>query len=205
MFGNNFSETNRIRLFLATQVPPKVILALSEAQDNFRKLKVKASWVRRENMHITLKFLGDIAPDTTSSLIHSMTSVGKRSSQFNIAPDKITLYPDESKPRILAVVFNDSEGQMAQLHQNIEDALVRQGIAKDSRSFTPHLTLGRFKLTKKDAALSQAVQTQKKLTCGSFGVDTFQLVHSQLTVNGPIYTPIEEFTLADDPSDLNES
>ncbi len=176
-----------IRLFTALPLPEDVrgrFAALSGGIPSAR-------WVPAENMHITLRFLGEVNEDMAAEIELALRRI--EAPALEIAIDGVGHFGHGRKIRsVWAAVASNSA--LVELHQRIERALVAIGLAPESRKFVPHVTLARFRPLS-GAQLTDFMTGHGNLRAGPFTVDRFHLYVSHLTHRGPEYEPIAEYPL----------
>lgn len=187
-----------LRLFVAISVPPEVLNILTDIQRRFKKLELDAKWVKPENIHLTLKFLGP-----TSQVAQIKQALAKAvGNEFVLSLSGAKVFPSLEKPRILAVDLQTPCDPLDQLHKKIEEHLAPLGFAPESRPFAPHLTLARIKSGKNKNLLVQPLNSIGHVA--SFKVKSVQLYQSRLTQEGATYTVLEAFALTSGPRSQTE-
>jgi 2'-5' RNA ligase len=192
-----------LRTFIALDIPSSVVKAITVIQNRFKSLGLHASWVRPGNIHLTLKFLGDIDPNQVPGIRDKITAVLAPLAPLEVSLDRVGVFPDLKRPRVLWLGLKDEQGVLKTLQSGIEQALAGAGFPADLRPFSPHLTLARIKSPKGiksqrgipelkhelDALLSEGIAPNP------FHAGSIQLVESQLTPKGSIYTVLANFKL----------
>ncbi|HET6648344.1 MAG TPA: RNA 2',3'-cyclic phosphodiesterase, partial [Pyrinomonadaceae bacterium] len=105
----------------------------------------QASWIREENIHLTLKFLGEIQTSRLINLSNAAARAAKESDPFQIALAETGVFPKHGIPRVLWIGVKDESGRLAELYTRLEDECSREGFARDDRPFHPHLTIARLR------------------------------------------------------------
>ncbi|MBW2999338.1 RNA 2',3'-cyclic phosphodiesterase [Candidatus Woesearchaeota archaeon] len=172
-----------MRLFIAVQVPESVKKELMQFQE---KINVKIKFVKE--FHLTLKFLGEIPENNVEEIKENLRKVQFES--FNISLDKIGFFPNEDYIRVVWVGLSPVD-KINELQQKVDSAL---NLGKEKK-FHPHLTLARikFKLNPEIIEKIKALKVPEE----SFTVNSFYLIKSTLTREGPIYEVLEEFKAAE--------
>jgi 2'-5' RNA ligase len=184
-----------IRAFIAIELPPAVVSVLEDVQQNLKALRLKARWVRPENIHLTLKFLGDIDPGDVAKLHRAMMAAAAGSAPFSLALGGIGVFPDPKRPRVVWAGFAGSMQPLMDLQRNLEDRLAEAGFPKDKRAFKGHLTLGRFKDRTDAGLIRQAMDRYPHLEGGPFEVARLILFRSELNPSGAVYTRLKQADL----------
>ena len=184
-----------IRTFIAIELPAKIIDGLKEIQDELKDGTNKVTWVKPENIHLTIKFLGDIAADKIDSIAGLLESAAAKSHSFDISVKGVGGFPTIDNPRVLWVGIEEGNVNLSALYNNIEYALSAIDFAKEERPFKPHLTLGRIKFLKDKKGLKERIERFKDTTLGEYMVDGICLFQSRLTTEGAVHIKLEKIEL----------
>lgn len=168
------------RLFIAIDVPATHRKALSDLQKPLRGVR----WTPSEQLHLTLRFLGDTASEPERALIHRLEQV--RVEPFILPLEGIGIFPPRGQPRTIWAGVGQAHPRLFQLRQQIDDAILAAGLELDLRSFVAHITLGRC-LRVKPGAVSGFRHKIRDFTGAPFKVDRFILYSSVLTPAGPVH------------------
>ncbi|MBU3906980.1 MAG: RNA 2',3'-cyclic phosphodiesterase [Nanoarchaeota archaeon] len=180
-----------MRTFIAIELPEHV---RAEVFHKFEKLSegglVRGDFVEKENLHLTLKFLGEIDEEKVKEVIKKLGEI--KMVKFSCETGKIGFFPSEDYVKVIWIDLISEE--VKKLQQEIENKLTEIGIKKDDREFTSHVTLVRVKELKNKDVFHEKIKKLgiKKQKCN---VDKFLLIKSELTRQGPIYKTIKEFEL----------
>ena len=175
-----------IRAFVAVKLPEDIADSLEDFLDDIRPLS-KIHWVKREQFHITLKFLGELEPDVIDDVIDSIMPM-KHFEPFTIELSHIGAFPNMKNANVLWLGCSRGAKELASLSRRINDTLFHDAeLERDTRKFRAHLTLARLK----GEYVSENVINQ----LGTFPLmnwlcDELVLMRSVLTPKGPIYTQI---------------
>jgi RNA 2',3'-cyclic 3'-phosphodiesterase len=136
----------RIRTFIAVEMSPSVIGRAGDLIDKLRVAAAEVNWVRPQQMHLTLKFLGDV-PDTDSpDICRVVNEVAAEFEPFEITCRRVGAFPNVREPRTLWIGIEDGADELKRLAAAIDDGLKSElGYAKEHRAFQPHFTIGRVK------------------------------------------------------------
>lgn len=185
-----------IRAFIAIDLPDDVRAAIGKAQAQLRRAGVNMSWTKVENLHVTLQFLGDIEEGTVEGISARLADVAGKHSPFELSVAGAGVFPDERRPRVLWVGCED-DGQLRSLAESVQTATQPLGFQPEHRSFSAHLTLGRVKQWKPDAALTRTLDSIKNQSFGAMRVDTIHLFQSELHPDGSIYSKLSSHQLGE--------
>lgn len=190
-----------MRLFFAFFPPPPVQEALGDLQ---AKLQESAGakgirWTRKEQLHYTLRFLGELPADSVPRVVEAGKSMGAVASPFSVVFGKLEFLPNPQRPHTLVLGAQEGQAQMALLAHTLEKALLslRLGIEPEKKPFRAHLTLARVKTAEgalNAQRLLQASWQEQIDALPHFMVESCTLVCSELRAEGPTYTPLAECT-----------
>ena len=184
-----------IRTFIAIDIPPWVKTEIAGIQNRLKSLNLNASWVSQANMHMTLKFLGDIDPHSAPAIKKTMTAVLHTTPKFSVSLGGLGVFPNLKRPRAVWIAIQDNSGALKTIWEKTEDAMAALNFPGETREFTPHLTLGRIKSAKGKALLKHALQTAPSIELSPFEITSVKFYQSQLTPKGSIYTVLAQFQL----------
>jgi RNA 2',3'-cyclic 3'-phosphodiesterase len=189
-----------VRLFVALEIPAAVreslatlIQELSEADASSAKGKTR--WVRPENLHVTLKFIGHVENAKLESI--RATLAGVRSNRpVDLRFRGLGFFPSEKRPRVFWAGM-EAFPNLAPLAGEIDGRLEKLGIARETREFAPHLTLARFDPPGISEQLRAAVQGNAAQDFGTLHTNQFHLIESKLKPSGAEYTTLHSFSFAE--------
>ena len=183
-----------IRTFIAIELLDEVCKKITEIQSEIKPLiQARVSWPKLENIHLTLKFLGDVSLNKIDSIKEELKKTSNRHSPFEMSLGGISVFPNFRRPRVIWLGVNHSSKQVVQLANSIEKAMKRLGFPPERRSFTPHLTLGRIKQRVNLEDIEPKLEKYDKPNIPMIRVDRFGLIKSELRPKGAVYTTLEEF------------
>src|SRR5258708_28980716 len=145
------------RLFIAIELPSNVRRRLKNHVDHLREAvpDARASWAREENLHLTLKFLGDTRLTRVEGLSQATQRAASAVAPFEMIIGTSGAFPPNGQPRVLWIGIEDPAGQLALLHEVLEDQCARTGFDQEKRPYHPHLTIARLRQTQGAGRLSQ--------------------------------------------------
>jgi RNA 2',3'-cyclic 3'-phosphodiesterase len=187
-----------VRLFVALEIPAAVrdnlatfITDMSDLSDRVEQKGVR--WVRPENLHVTLKFIGE-RPDAELDGIRSALSTVHGDAPLEVRLRGLGFFPEERRPTVLWTGL-DAAPNLPSLAGTIDDALATQGIKRENRAFLPHLTLARFAHPGVQKQLLAAIKQNSEHEFGSFRAREFHLIESKLKPSGAEYTSLASFPI----------
>lgn len=193
-----------IRTFVAIDIPSPARKVIAAVQRRFLPLDLKASWVRPENVHLTLKFLGNINPDLVPEIVDALSPVASSCPPFSLSLKETGLFPKKGAPRVLWVGLMDPGEQLRRLQGRVTGVLAEAGFQPDKGVFTPHLTVGRIKSSKNSGKLKEMVAAGLKVEPVTFKVAEVVLYKSQLSPEGSRYTVLKVLPLGGLPADKDK-
>jgi len=183
-----------MRLFVALEIPSAVRENLAALLKSLRAVSPQTRWVRPDNLHVTLKFIGEVSETKVVAIRIALTGV--RSDQ-PVALDfrGLGFFPNEKHPRVLWAGIEASPN-LKTLAANIDEGTEKLGIRREQRPFSPHLTLARFESPRLPEKLRSAIQENAARDFGSLRTSQFHLIESKLKPSGAEYTTLESFPFA---------
>jgi 2'-5' RNA ligase len=188
-----------IRCFVALNLPPELKGRLAELEARLKEARADVSWVKPENIHLTLKFLGGVE-ETRIPLIKRAIQEGLRGEgPLVLSLAGLGVFPNPRSPRVIWVGVEGDTERMEKLQKRLEQALEEVGFPREARSFSPHMTLGRMRSRQGTAGLMELVGRLGEYRAGSIQAESIELMRSQLHPAGAIYTILESFPLSAPP------
>ena len=184
-----------MRAFLGIGLPAGVREAVASEIAQVRGLHAPVAWTAPKNLHITLNFLGEMAPERVPLVEREMRSVASGIDPFSLTAEGGGAFPGTRNPRVLWVGFLEPLELVRQLQQNMEDALSRAGFPRENRPFHPHITVGRSRGALPPAWGERFVQALSGKNFGVVPVSSFTLYESRPGSGGAVYTPVCDFRL----------
>lgn len=179
---------NYIRAFIAIEVPDEVGKTLEDAKRILasKLLRGGIRWVKVSNIHLTLRFLGNVGQDSLPAIYDGLDDVAGRIAPFSLNLDVLGCFPNPRRPRVVWVGMVGDTEQLSSLHRSIERVLMPLGWEAEGRKYHPHLTLGRVKNS--DKVLESSLPWGDVLVEGRIDVTAIHLVESQLLPTGAVYS-----------------
>lgn len=184
-----------MRVFIAIELPAEIKAALAALQTELRQTRADVSWTKPDNFHLTLKFLGEIEAHRLPAITNACVEAAAGVSAFSLRLQKTGVFPNLKQPKVLWAGLASENDTLSRLQQRVEASLHALGFAKESRTFHPHLTLGRVKSLANLAAVT-AKLLAAPLPELSFPVHELVVMQSQLHPAGAIYTPLANARLS---------
>jgi RNA 2',3'-cyclic 3'-phosphodiesterase len=182
----------RLRLFVAVDVPTEQLEWLAAALAPRRSLLEGARWTKPENQHVTLKFLGWVDAPRVDDVSAALEPVGRSHRAASLSLTELGAFPSERRARVLWVGLDDPAGLLPSLAAATDEALAPLGFEPESRAFSPHLTLARLK---RPASVSALVTEPFDAGTAPFVVNHLALYRSYLHPQGARYEVLRTYPL----------
>lgn len=190
-----------MRTFIAIELPQEIKDTLGRLQAKLKVAGADVKWVEPKNIHLTLKFLGEIDEQAVSRISSSLEEVCRAGKPFTIELSSLGAFPDAASPRIIWIGLKRGNKEVKEIFQNIEKHLAILGIPREEREFSAHITIGRTRSGKNRQELTKLLLAPaQNLSEWQFQVSKITLFKSTLTPRGPIYEVINEFLLSNSKS-----
>lgn len=192
-----------IRTFIAIELDDALHRTLRDLQAQFKRERAARGvrWVTPENIHVTLKFLGDVSAEQIPAIQRALADACAGIAPFALSIADVGAFPNTRRPNVVWVGARDDAGSTALLAKRVDDACAALGFAREERAFTPHLTLGRVH---RDAApsdrqfIGEMILNAKVGDLGRVRVERVSVMKSELRPGGSVYTRLGEVQLTDD-------
>lgn len=182
-----------MRAFVAIALPREVRESLGDLVARLRASRARATWVHPDRMHLTLRFLGDVAPEPLERLRAMLREPLAAIDPFVLHVRGVGAFPSAARPSVLWAGVEPVDGPLAALQERVESASRAMGLSPETKPFRPHLTLARLRDKGGAAGLPALIPHESRFEGGAFTVEAVSLLSSELTPKGPIYDCIEEF------------
>lgn len=182
-----------MRLFVALEIPSAVRENFAALLKSLRAVSSQPRWVRPENLHVTLKFIGEASPTKLDALRETLASV-RSDRAVTLDFRGLGFFPNEKQPRVFWAGI-EASSNLKTLGSDIDRATGKLGIPPEQRPFEPHLTLARFRPLALPENLRAAIQENVARDFGSLHTNQFHLIESKLKSSGAEYTTLESFPI----------
>ncbi|MBC7327246.1 RNA 2',3'-cyclic phosphodiesterase [bacterium] len=186
-------KSQKLRCFIAILLTEEIKEKAAEIQNRLKKINADVKWVERENLHITLRFLGEIEEETVEKVKSLMEEIGKKFSSVRLIFKGIGAFPDSRRPR---VIWIGGEAQMLEkIAEELEKGVRKIGLPPE-KPFSFHLTLGRVRSGKNLNSLTKAMYELSDVDLGEMEANKISLMLSTLYPQGPQYSVMYEVELS---------
>ena len=193
-----------MRAFLAIEVPDTLKQDLGALRDRLRESGTRASWVATENMHLTLRFLGDIAENDIEHLRIPVEAACATCPPIHLLINGAGAFPALRRPSVLWAGVQEASGALTELQARLESAARTIGLPPEKKPFHPHITLARIKDPRHPGDLPSLLEAEAHFAGGDFSTGHVSLFSSELTRQGAVYRRLREFSLACSPSSFSK-
>jgi len=184
------------RVFIAIELPPTLRARIAKHIDRLRSSmpEVRASWNHEDNLHLTLKFLGDIPVASVEKLSAAASISASNVESCEIAVEDCGAFPVRGQPRVLWLGIDDLSGKRSDLNRALEDECANAGFAREPRAFHPHLTIARIRQPRGSRQLA-ARHEEIGFHREPIGVSEISVIRSELRSEGSQHTVIARHEL----------
>jgi len=184
------------RTFIAIELPPQVHAHLADCQQRLRRAGGDVRWVRPDLIHLTLVFMGNVPTDMLADLEKTVREAAAPFAALAMRVQSAGRFPPRGLPRTIWIGIEEPSGGLAALQKALAQATAAFAEKEEDRSYTPHLTLGRVKSPRGGRDLAGAVDAMAGETGPSFEAREVTIFKSDLSPQGPTYTPLAKIALS---------
>ncbi len=181
-----------MRSFIAIKIPDLIVSPIVSLQKELQETAVPVRWVKPQNLHVTLLFLGNINPAAAKKVAVNLEAKARKFKPFSLNFNGTGTFPPRGKIRVVWVGIGRGAREMQSLHSMVKTSLA-WGNFGDGKNFSPHLTIGRVKDFTKMRDLRLLLEEKRGFATPDFSVNSMFLFKSELTPCGPLYTELQEF------------
>lgn len=183
-----------VRCFVAIFIDPSLHPAITALQKKLSQSGADVKWVEPGNLHFTLQFLGDVEASCIPRITTALQQSVADSYGFEVELEGLGAFPNSQNPRVLWIDVGAGRKSLVGLMAAVGEALKMEGFPRDSRGYSPHLTIGRVRSVRNSKALTEKLSSGLTVR-GKMEVTKIQFTASELTNKGPIYGPVEVIPL----------
>jgi len=184
-----------MRLFIAVEIPQALKEGMAAVQGRLRDAGVEANWSRSESIHLTLKFLGETSEERIPQIVQALALASSGMERFRLCGEGVGTFPNPAAARVVWIGVTGDVGRLVALRTASEQAMADLGLERDSRPYTPHLTLGRIRRIRKRAAWLERLEEVKNVSLAGFDVVAVSLISSELLPQGARYRELGRVAL----------
>ncbi|MCJ8502183.1 RNA 2',3'-cyclic phosphodiesterase [Desulfatitalea alkaliphila] len=187
-----------IRTFIAFPLPDHLVRLAGDLQAELKDHGLDLRWVRPANIHLTLKFLGEIPSQRVAKVTDAMQAAGRETPPLSLMVQGMGVFPGIRAPKVLWVGLGGATEALGRMQARLEERLAEVGFAPERRPFKAHLTLARIKARLDADRLLQGLQAAGGYAPRPFEVQEMVLYRSELRPRGAVYTPLAGTALCAD-------
>ena len=185
-----------IRSFLAFELPVEIREQIRVISKELKKTALPVRWVKADNIHLTILFLGSVDEDTIGDIEEKVNVVVKGFSAFKTKLSAVGAFPHWKRPRVIWIGLNGDIGRLSNLKNELQEELKVLGFIPEKRPFRAHLTLGRFKgPIDRDEDMKWILDRYRDINSDMYQVNELILYKSDLKPDGPVYTKMATWPL----------
>ena len=187
-----------MRTFIAIELPEEIKDALYHLQEKLKKSQADVKWVVPQNIHLTLKFLGEIKDGQFDEIASILEGVAEEKNTFTIRLSSIGAFPKINFPRVIWVGIDKGDNETEEIARMLQERLKQIGIPEEERPFSSHITVGRVRSALNKQRLAECLldlQNKDGFLNQEFQVEKITIFKSTLTPKGPIYEVLKEANL----------
>jgi len=178
-----------MRTFIAIELPEEIKAEIAALQNDLRRARAEVSWTKPENIHLTLKFLGEVEEQLLAQVERACVEAAQTAAPFSLSLSGTGAFPGAKQPRVLWVGLTGGIEEARRLQSQLDERLSSIGFEKEERPFRPHLTIGRVKSPKGIPGLISRAEAYR-LPALTFIARELVVIRSQLHPAGARYTPL---------------
>lgn len=179
-----------MRLFIALELDDEIRAEIFEEIKYLKSHFPKIRWVNPENLHITLKFLGDVEENDIEDICAAIDTVTENREGFSLEVVNLGCFPDMKYPRIVWAGCGEGSAYAADLVKALDDELKDLGFKPENHKYTPHITIGRVKQPSFAKGIETIISDAPRIEFGFLDISNITLFMSELKKTGPVYSPI---------------
>ncbi|MDZ4779797.1 MAG: RNA 2',3'-cyclic phosphodiesterase [Planctomycetia bacterium] len=176
-----------VRTFVAVELTPEIRGRAHQLISVLRRVVADVRWSPPENMHLTLKFLGDIEVLEIPRICQAVSQAVADLSPFGIEVQGAGAFPDAERPRTVWLGVGEGTDALTEVHERLEAALAPLGFREEGRRFRPHLTLGRVRDSEAGSRFAQTLAEHAEFFAGEMIVGEVTIFSSELSRSGSKY------------------
>lgn len=185
-----------IRSFIAFDLPQDILESIGDVQAQVKKREVKLKWVPVKNIHLTMKFIGDIQKNMIDSLANIMAESVEGIGAITLSAKGMGVFPGLHRPKVLWIGIDGEVDQLNRLQNTLDKKLSSIGIQAEKRPFTGHLTIGRAKEKLNMEPLKESLRLFYDFQTRPFTINEMKLFQSELLPTGAVYSCIKSVVLS---------
>ncbi len=184
-----------MRAFIAIPFPEDVRATLATFQDQLKPCGASIAWVAPENLHLTLKFLGDITDEQKTAIEGELKRIAAQTPAFTMELGEVVVFPSPEAPRVVWVGLKQGTEQATALASQLEQAARKLGLKAEDRAFSAHATLGRVRTPRSKTPLMKGLERAPWQPAPAWQAGHIILYRSELSPRGAQYAALTQAPL----------
>lgn len=184
-----------MRAFIAIPFPDEARASLTSLQDQLKPCGADVAWVKPENIHLTLKFLGDVTDEQKDAMTAELQRIAAQTPAFMMELGEVGVFPSAEAPRVVWVGLKQGTEQVTALAGQLEQAARKLGLRVEERAFSAHATLGRVRTPRSKTPLMKGLDRAEWQSAPAWQADHITLYRSELSSKGAKYMAITQAPL----------
>ena len=178
-----------VRTFIAVELTDSVREQISRLEQPLRKEGTKVGWVKPENLHLTLKFLGNIQAPCIDDVVEATQEAVQGIKPFILSFSGLGVFPNLKRARVIWIGVAEGSDSLGKIQRGLEERLFQRGFTREEREFSPHLTIGRVKSQRGIGGLVSKLE-KTEFESEKMQVEQVVVMRSDLRPTGAVYTPL---------------
>lgn len=183
-----------MRIFIGIKMPGEIVATIQQKLKSLKKLSTPIRWVKPDNIHLSLKFIGEVLPAKCQEICQSLRTTPVHIKPFQIHVTGWGKFGRKGQLNIFWAGLQPSPN-LEKLYHHVEDITAGLGIERESRKYIPHITLGRNKKLFNIKRIESFIEEFSDQAISPWKINGFQVFQSELHSSGPIYTIMQEIPL----------
>ncbi len=189
------TSATRHRIFIAVELDPDLRGHIVDLEDDLQRAGARLRWIPAENLHFTVRFLGEITPAQLAQVRLATREAAAAVAPFRLSLHDVGAFPSPTRPQVLWVGVQEGSQELAALSSHLDVALERHRFPPEDRPYVAHLTLARVRDRRLWGDLVRAVDGFREVSVGAQDVRSLAIMESHLNPRGARYTRVEEVPL----------
>jgi 2'-5' RNA ligase len=184
-----------VRTFIAINLDGSLHKTLGEVMDKFASSKASVKWVTPQNVHVTLKFLGNVEEARLPEVFAACERAAVGFKPIELEVRAVGCFPNMNRPRVVWLGMEKGDDAVKELQHKVESELELIGFPREEREFRTHLTIGRVKGGQGISRLCRLLEEERNVFIGSMRAEKISVMKSKTLPSGPIYTELKAIPL----------
>lgn len=190
-----------VRTFIAVLIEEELKRRLANIQDEVKIQTGAIRWVAPDNLHVTIKFLGNVPAERLTNVFEAVEHAARKVESFRLSLGRVGGFPNLSRPRVVWVGVEAGEEELGRLAEAVEACLASVGFQREEKPFRAHITIGRLREGQRAPDLSELRAQNKPAVSADQQVHAVAVMGSDLTPAGPVYSVLKSVRLGRNNSD----